>query len=244
MKIALAAVGFLTNDIDYNFHKIKKTVKKYSSQADLILFGESFLQGFDCLTWDYSMDIDIAVSQDSSIINEIRSLCKNNKVAISFGYIEKDEDKLYSSQLTITKDGEIIDNFRRVSIGWKEPVADFHYVEGKGFGQFSYLEKTISVGLCGDFWYAENCIQMENLDSDIVLWPVYTDFDSKEWNESMKYEYAQQAQKCGSNILYVNSHCLDKNSDNIARGGAVLFNEGKIVRELPAGEEGVLIVEV
>ena len=56
MKIALAAVGFLTNDIDYNFHKIKETVKKYSSQADLILFGESFLQGFDCLTWDYSRD--------------------------------------------------------------------------------------------------------------------------------------------------------------------------------------------
>ena len=244
MKIALAAVGFLTNDIDYNFDKIKEMVKKHSNQADLILFGESFLQGFDCLIWDYSRDIDIAVSQDSSIINQIRSLCRNNKVAVSFGYIEKAEDKLYSSQLTISKDGEIVDNFRRVSIGWKEPVADFHYVEGKGFGQFSYLDKTISIGLCGDFWYEENCIQMESLDSDIVLWPVYTDFDSKEWNESMKYEYAGQAQKYGSNILYVNSYCLDKNSDNIARGGAVLFNEGKIVHELPAGEEGVLIVEL
>lgn len=98
MKIALAAVGFLTNNLDYNFGKIKEMVKKYASQADLILFGESFLQGFDCLTWDYSIDIDIAVSQDSSIIDEIISLCKNNKVAVSFGYIEKDEDKLYSSR--------------------------------------------------------------------------------------------------------------------------------------------------
>ena len=244
MKIALAAVGFLTNNLYYNFDKIKETVEKHSSQADLILFGESFLQGFDCLTWDYSIDIDLAVSQDSSIIDEIISLCKNNKVAVSFGYIEKDGDKLYSSQLTISKDGEIVDNFRRVSTGWKEPVADFHYLEGEGFGQFSYLEKTISVALCGDLWYAENCIQMENLDSDIVFWPVYTDFDFKDWNESLKYEYAGQAQKCGSDILYVNSHCLDKNSDNIARGGACLFNEGKIVQELPAGEEGVLIVEV
>lgn len=169
MKIALAAIGFITNDLDYNIYKIKETVKKHAIQADLIVFGESFLQGFDCLTWDYSIDIDIAVSQDSSTIDEIRSLCKKYKVAVSFGYIEKDEDKLYSSQLTISKDGKTVDNFRRVSIGWKEPIADFHYVEGKGFGQFSYLEKTISVGLCGDLWYAENCIQMANLDSDIVL---------------------------------------------------------------------------
>lgn len=244
MKIALGAVGFITNDIEYNLSKIKETVKKYSSEVDLILFGESFLQGFDCLTWDYSRDIDIAVRQDSEIINAIRSLCENNKIAVSFGYIEKYEDKLYSSQLTIGKNGEIVDNFRRVSIGWKEPVADFHYVEGKGFGQFFYLDKTVSVALCGDLWYEENCVQMKKLDSDIVLWPVYTDFDFKEWNESMKYEYAEQAQKCGSKTLYVNSHCLDKNSDNLARGGAVLFNEGKIEYELPAGEEGVLIVEV
>ena len=99
MKIALGAVGFITNDIEYNLSKIKETVKKYSSEVDLILFGESFLQGFDCLTWDYSRDIDIAVRQDSEIINEIRSLCENNKIAVSFGYIEKYEDKLYSSAL-------------------------------------------------------------------------------------------------------------------------------------------------
>ena len=110
MKTALAAIGFLTNDLNYNFDKIKETVKKHAIHADLILFGESFLQGFDCLTWDYSIDIDIAVSQDSSIIDEIRFLCKKYKVAVSFGYIEKDEDKLYSSQLTISKDGKTVDN--------------------------------------------------------------------------------------------------------------------------------------
>nr|WP_083427761.1 nitrilase-related carbon-nitrogen hydrolase [Ezakiella massiliensis] len=133
MKIALAAVGFITNDTAYSLEKIKTLIEKYASEVDLILFGESFLQGFECLSWDYAKDVNIAVHQDSELINDIRAMCEINRVSVSFGYIEKDKDNLYSSQLTIDKNGETVDNFRRVSIGWKEPIADFHYVEGKGF---------------------------------------------------------------------------------------------------------------
>ena len=244
MKIALAAVGFITKDIEYNLNKIKNIVEKHSKEVDLILFGESFLQGFDCLTWEYLKDLEIAVDTDSEAIKYIKDLTKTNQVAISFGYIEKNEGKIYSSQLTIDKNGEVLDNFRRVSVGWKAPIADFHYCEGGSFRKFNYLNKSISVALCGDLWYEENCIQMKSLNTDIVLWPVYTDFNFQEWNDVIKYEYSEQAEKCGDNLLYVNSHCLDKESHNIARGGAALFINGKIESEISAGEEDVLIVEV
>lgn len=244
MKIALAAVGFITNNIEYNLGKIKVIVKKYHKEVDLILFGESFLQGFDCLTWEYSKDIEIALHIDSYSIKEIKDLAREYQVAISFGYIEKSGYEIYSSQLTIDKDAQILDNFRRVSAGWKEPIADFHYCEGEVFRKFNYLNKSISVALCGDLWYEENCTQMKALNTDIVLWPVYTDFNFQEWNDVIKYEYAEQAEKCGKNLLYVNSHCLDKESHNIARGGAALFINGKIESEISAGEEDVLIVEV
>lgn len=244
MKIALAAVGFITNDIEYNLGKIKNIVKKYYKEVDLLVFGESFIQGFDCLTWEYLKDIEIALDRESYYLKSIKSLAKEYQVAISFGYIEKDKEKIYSSQLTTNKNGEILDNFRRVSIGWKEPIADFHYCEGENFRKFNYLNKSISVALCGDLWYEENCVQMKRLNSDIVLWPVYTDFNFQEWNDIIKYEYAEQATKCGNKLLYVNSHCLERDSESIARGGAALFSNGKIEKEIPAGEEGVLIVEV
>lgn len=244
MKIALAAVGFITNDIEYNLEKIKDIVKKYYKEVDLLVFGESFLQGFDCLTWEYLKDTEIALNVESSYIKEIKDLAKEYQVAISFGYIEKSGYEIYSSQLTIDKYGRILDNYRRVSVGWKEPIADFHYCEGEGFRQFNYLNKSISVALCGDLWYEENCIQMKALNNDIVLWPVYTDFNFQEWNDVIKHEYAEQAKKCGNKVLYVNSHCLDKESHNISRGGAILFINGKIESEISAGEEGVLIVEV
>ena len=44
MKIALAAVGFYERDIEYNRNKILKCLKENSGKAELILFGETFLQ--------------------------------------------------------------------------------------------------------------------------------------------------------------------------------------------------------
>ena len=124
MTIALAAVGFINGDITYNKEQIKRIIREHRYKSDLILFGETFLQGFDSLSWKYDVDKEIALSAGDPIIDEIRETAKECSVAVSFGYIEKAEDGLYSSQLTIGKDGVSIDNFRRISIGWKEPVAD------------------------------------------------------------------------------------------------------------------------
>ena len=73
---------------------------------------------------------------------------------------------------------------------------------------------------------------------------MYTDYNYEEWNTAVKYEYAEQAGKLSGKVLYVNSVCLDKEEEEIARGGAVLFEKGCIVKEIPSGEENVLLVEV
>lgn len=242
--IALAAVGFKNGDIQYNKNRITDTVQKYRGKADMVLFGETFLQGFDSLSWEYEKDKQIAVSFDDQIINEIREIAQRNNIAVSFGYIEKEGESLYSSQLTIGENGEIIDNYRRVSVGWKEPIADSHYREGESFHVFNYLGRKFSVGLCGDMWDDGNVEKMKALQADIVLWPVYTDFNYDEWNKTIKMEYAEQAALFCKSVLYVNSVCLDKEEYEIARGGAAYFENGIIMSETPAGEESILPVEL
>ncbi|MBR2948506.1 MAG: hypothetical protein IKC46_01440 [Lachnospiraceae bacterium] len=54
----------------------------------------------------------------------------------------------------------------------------------------------------------------------------------------------KQAGKIGGNVLYVNSVCKDKDFYDVARGGAVFFADGSISREIPAGKEEVLSVEI
>lgn len=113
------------------------------------------------------------------------------------------------------------------------------------FTKFEYLGNTFSIGLCGDLWDEKNVMQIKKLRADVVLlYSVYTDFSAKEWNKEMKYEYAAQSKKIGRQVLLVNSVSLSGNEEELAKGGAVCFLDGQIKEELPAGKEGVLMVQV
>ena len=244
MKIALAALAFEDKNIRRNQQTILQAMEQYSGQADLLVFGETFLQGFDVLTWDYEKDRIIAVEEHDPVIEEIVKVAAEYHIAVSFGFIGRCGEKLYSSQLTIGADGKKVNLFRRVSTGWKEPEAGAHYAEGTEFPLFSYGGKSFSIGLCGDLWDEKNVQAVAQLQADLILWPVYTDFNVREWNREIKFDYAAQAGKIGSRVLLVNSYCLTEKDYETAKGGAVYFQDGEIRSELEAAEPGVMVVEV
>jgi len=244
MRCALAALGFRNEDVLYNKNVMLDAMKKYAKDADIILFGEAFLQGFYGLNFDMLHDEKIAIAKDDAIIQEICATAKQYDIAVSFGFVEKCGEIFYSSQMTIDAGGRIIDLYRRVSPGWKESFAGERYCEGNEFHTFEFFGKRIAVGLCGDLWFDENVEAINQLEPEVVFWPVYTDFNYEEWNNEVKYEYAEQAEKITANVLYVNSFCLDKTGDDIANGGAAFFSNGKIKKEVLSGKEEVLVVEI
>lgn len=245
MKIALASAPVLNRDIEYNLQAMIEAIADCSSKADLILFGESVLQGFDSLSWDYEIDKKMAVSLTDAPIQRMCECAKHNRIAVSFGFIERGENVLYSSQIFIGADGEIVTVFHRVSVGWKEYTKrDNHYREGVRFERFSYGGKTFSIGLCGDLWTDGRPEEMRALNADVVLWPVWCDYKADEWNTSIKYEYAEQAALCGRCVLLVNPFCADPGVTDAAAGGAAYFKNRRIVAETPSGNSGILIIEV
>ncbi|MDD7732418.1 MAG: carbon-nitrogen hydrolase family protein [Firmicutes bacterium] len=245
MKFALAAKGFINEDPDFNKGVILETLDDYRDRADMVLFGEAFLQGFYGPTFDLGHDLKMALALDHPVFEEIARKARETSIAVSFGFIEREGETIYSSQVTIDSQGKLVDVFRRVSSGWKVKGAGESYREGEGFHSFLLEGRKMAVGLCGDLWFDENIRQIKDLRLDLLLWPVYTDFPFKEWNSSIKYDYAAQANRACSRTLLVNSFCLDKrNEEEIAKGGAALFLQGKIGKDLPAGEEGVLFVEI
>ncbi len=244
MKITLAAIGFKTFDVQFNKNSILSSIKKYASTTDLILFGEAFLQGFNSLSWNFEIDRNIAITQSDEIIEEISKACYKYQIAVSFGYFELLNDKIYSSQITINKKGIIINNYRRVSIGWRVKETDFHYIEGNNLEAFDLNGHKMAIGLCGDLWYEENIKKIASLGMEIVLWPVYTDFNYNKWNNFEKYDYAIQAKLLNVPVVYVNSFCLDSDEENIAKGGSALFINGNIIEEIPSGKEGFLTIKL
>ena len=238
MKIGLAQFKFINNDVEFNLSQIEKAMSTYAGRIDLLCFGETFLQGFDSLSWNYENDKEVAVSCDSEEIKKICGWSKEYNMAVLFGYIEKEDDSLYSSCAFING-GQVEENYRRISRGWKDySQTDHHYKEGEEMVSFSFKGRDFSIGLCGDLWD----VDWERFKTDAtVLWPVYVNFDLDAWVEAEK-EYAEQASKISNRVLMVNS--LSCEPDPVSHGGAFDFQRGKIISKLPYDEEAVLVVEL
>lgn len=239
MKIILAAAPMF-NNINKNIETIKDYLSK-SHNEDLIVFGESFLQGFEGLKWQYEFDKEIALRMDDELIKEIKTLAKEYKIAISFGFFEKDETSIYSSNLFIDKKGETLNLYRRVSKTWTIEKASECYKSGDDFYTFEFMGKTLVVAICGDLWFEDNIERLNKCKTDLILWPLYIDYSINEWEQEALAEYNQQVSKLNAPILMVNSYMKDGKG---AVGGAYLFNKGKVIESLPLGEIGLLSINL
>ncbi len=235
MRIGLAAYRFKNKDVEYNIRQMEKALKESQGKADLLCFGETFLQGFDSLCWDFQIDKDIAITQNSAVMQRICSLTVKYQTDLLFGYVEREGDTLFSS-CAVVEQGKIIHNYRRISKNWKEySRTDGHYREGTATDELLYHGRNIMIALCGDLWLFPERFKTD----DLLIWPVYVNFDLEEW-EAYEQDYADQALLASRQALMINSI-----TDNpISHGNAFYFYDGKVKQKLGYDTEAVLIVEV
>ena len=237
MKIGLVSYEFNNGKIEYNIKKIEKAIISANGKADLLCFGETFLQGFDSLSWNYEIDKNIAITKDSAIMEKLKKLSEKHKIDLGIGYIEREKEKIYSSFIVIEK-GKIIHNYRRITKNWKEySITDEHYCEGEISETFIYKNREFKIALCGDMWICPEKFKTNG----ILLWPVYCNFTKDEWKNTEQFDYAVQSKSASDNVLLVNSITT---GEPISVGGAHYFKNGKIEKSLELDKEDVLIVEI
>ena len=186
MKIALASARIVDRDIKYNLSQMERYMKEAKMMgADIICFGEAFLQGFNALSWNFEEDRKIALAMSSPEFAKIKALTKEIGIDVLFGYNELNNNSIYSS-CALVMDGKILHNYRRISKGWKEySITDEHYKEGTNVDIFDYKGKKCAIGLCGDLWdYPDRFA----LGEDIILWPVYVCWTKEEWEKGGQKE--------------------------------------------------------
>ena len=238
MRIGLASYEFRNQDIDFNFSQMKKALQEAQGKADLLCFGEAFLQGFDGLVWDYETDKNMAITQDSTWMHRLCGLSLQYGTDLLFGYLEREGESLYSSCAVIEK-GQLIHNYRRISKGWKcYWMTDSHYREGTSTEEFSYQGKNIQIALCGDLWDYPEQFKTEEL----LIWPVYCNFSLEEW-KTTEQEYAQQALLACPKTVLINSITRQPIAP-VSHGNAFYFHNGKVEQKQAYDTEGVLIVEI
>ena len=236
MKIGLVSYRCENRNTAFNMKQIELAMQRCAGKADLLCFGEEFLQGFDALCWDYEADKAIALELSSDGISQLRSWTKQYGVSLLTGYIEKDGDRLYSSCVVIS-DGETVHNYRRISKGWKEYTkTNAHYCEGNETGPFYLHGRKLTLALCGDLWEFPGRFRTDQL----LIWPVYVNYTVEEWDNGTLEEYAAQAAQAASDVLMVNP--IDDKPVN--HGGAFHFHGGHTAARLPFDLEDILFVDV
>ena len=236
MRIGLVSYRCKNRDISFNLRQIEKAMRHAEGKADLICFGEAFLQGFDSLSWDYDTDKSMAVELSSETIGQLCDWTVRYGISLITGYIEKAQEKLYSSCVVIA-DGRIVHNYRRISKGWKEySITDGHYCEGTETEPFRLNGKEICLALCGDLWDFPGRFRTGGL----LIWPVYVNITPEEWNSGVLGEYAAQAALAAEDVLMVNP--IDSEPAN--HGGSFRFRDGQVVARLPFDKEDILIVNI
>lgn len=236
MRLGLVSYKCENKNIQFNIKQIETAMKSSEGKVDLLCFGEAFLQGFDSLCWNYEIDKDMAVDLSSDTISLLKTWTIEYNMALALGYIEKDKEKLYSSYVVISG-GKIIHNFRRISKGWKEyDKTDVHYCEGTDTESFNLFGKDFNIALCGDLWDYPERFQTDNL----LLWPVYVNYEIEEWNDGVLDEYASQAGLVSDNVLMINP--LDDNPVN--HGGSFYFQNGRIISRTEFDKQDILIVDI
>ena len=71
MRIGLVSYRCKNRDISFNMSQIEQALKCSEGKVDLLCFGETFLQGFDALCWDYDIDKSIALELSSGTIAQL-----------------------------------------------------------------------------------------------------------------------------------------------------------------------------
>ncbi len=235
MKLGLASYRFENKNIGFNLSQIEKAMQESKGKVDLLCFGETFLQGFDSMVWNYEVDQKMAVTQDSAVMQKLCGLTLQYQTDLLLGYVERDGEALYSS-CAVIEQGKIIHNYRRISKNWKEyDRTDSHYCEGTTTDEFRYHGKNIMIALCGDLWLFPERFRTKEL----LIWPVYVNFDLEEW-KTYEQEYADQALLACPKTVMVNSIT----DDPVSHGNAFYFHNGKVEQKLGYDTEAVLIVEV
>lgn len=237
MNVILCASKFINKDIEHNANKVIEFLMMNSNkEIDFLFFGESFLNGFESLTWDYNQDKTMK-EDTKKYLKLLSEKCKIYKCGLGIGYFEFDQGKIYSSYIVFDSNGNQLVNYRRISIGWRYHRVDSNiYCEGTSIESFEYKGKKFGIGLCGDVWTNPLYDYFIENDYDIFIWPVYVNYNKLRWVEDERSDYFNKSKPLGKHVLYINSV-----SNEPSYGGAYIMSHGKIVEETELGNEETYI---
>lgn len=154
-------------------HAIQEASKNH---ADLILFPELFLCGYDLQAIKHDPD-RAAVSLDSPHILTLQQACKNMETAAIIGACLRVDAGLVNSAVVISKDGKIICTYHKMHLFAGEKSI---FISGTRQESFQLNGFHIGVGICYDGGFPEFSRALTMTGADLLVFPsAFADGDAR-----------------------------------------------------------------
>lgn len=237
MRIALLSAN-LNDTVEAQVEQIDSYLSEFLS-VDLLCLGDGYLRGAHKLTGNYEEDLELSMNVDSKEILLLREVAKKRRTGLGFGFLERDDNGIiYNSYALIDGGGNVVFVQRSKSSKWK-PSDDERYGNGDGYTMINYRGLKFVIASYGDLEYMDNILALNAMNPDAVLWPISLEFNPTEWRNEGLNDLATQLAILKPHVLLVNTYA---DEEGYPSGGAYLFHEGNVKKELPLGNTGILIV--
>ena len=194
LAVAQAPAGLIgvSARIDWLSNALPEIVQQ---GADLLLLPELFACGYNI----GDQIPDVAEPTDGPIFQAVRDLAKRYKIAIHYGFAERDGD-IFNTALCVGPDGNMLGKHRKLAIppGFERDC----FTPGRGCEVLTYRGLRIATLICYDAEFAETARHVAALGAELILVPTALGAD---WGWVAGSMIPTRAYENGVFLAYANS---------------------------------------
>lgn len=150
MRVGMAQTSPKLGDVRTNLTEMLNLMNEYKGKTDLLIFPELSLTGYSLKDQLY----DVALTLDSSEIQEICQVSKDLNINVMFGFVEEGKGNRIFNSAAFIKDGKVSSVQRKVyptTYGIFEEGK--YFAKGKSVKSDQLQEFNTSMLICNDLWH-------------------------------------------------------------------------------------------
>lgn len=206
---------------------LKATLDGLMSGTNLLILPELFLTGYNIA----DKVSEWAEERQGPFSQQIAALARAHRVAIHFGYVERDGDSLFNSAACFGPDGALIDHHRKLLL--PPGFEGDHFAHGTGYSHFQLSGFRIATLICYDAEFPENVREVAMAGADLVLVPTAL---GAQWGVVSEKVIPTRAFENGVFICYAN-HCDAENGLGYYGGSCIVGPDGNELARAGKGAE-------
>ncbi len=229
MKIALFQMNIAWEDKEANFNKLENIASKAVEQGAKVLFlPEMSFTGF-------SMNINLTAESDYYTLKRVSDICKQHKLAIGFGWVEKCGEKAKNCYTVLDENGVELCTYTKIH-PFSYANEDDYFVKGDKLVSFDIDDTVFSSVICYDLRFPElfQAISKDTSIKAIVVPANWPDKRAEHWHTLLK------ARAIENQVYIIGVNCIGNIGDVEYSGGSCVINPNGEVEAIADNNKSLL----